>query len=35
MREFMDYILQAFSRASGATRDNSYSDLNETANSTS
>ena len=35
MREFMDYILRAFSRASGATQDNSYSDLNETANSTS
>ncbi|EON99141.1 putative mitochondrial inheritance component mdm10 protein [Phaeoacremonium minimum UCRPA7] len=32
MREFMDYILRAFSRASGATQDNSYSDLNETAN---
>ncbi|KAJ9151947.1 hypothetical protein NKR23_g2971 [Pleurostoma richardsiae] len=32
MRDFMGYLLEAYSRASGANRDNSYSHLNETAN---
>lgn len=32
MREFMDYILEGFSEATGWNRDNTYADLNKTAN---
>lgn len=35
MREFMSYVLQSFRDATGWNSDNSYSDLNETANGTS
>ncbi|OAA63532.1 mitochondrial protein [Niveomyces insectorum RCEF 264] len=32
MREFFSYVLESFQDASGWSRDNGYSDLNETAN---